>query len=132
MSDETKTIIGSIIWNDLTVDNADEVSKFYSEVVGWKSEPVNMGDYNDYNMIRSEDYITSAGICHRRGLNASLPAQWLIYISVADIDESVKRCIVLGGKVITPVKMMKGYGKHCVIQDPAGAVAALFQSEIKD
>ena len=132
MSDETKTIIGSVIWNDLTVENAEEVSKFYSEVVGWKSEPVNMGNYNDYNMIRPEDDITGAGICHARGVNANLPAQWLIYITVSNIDTSVERCLALGGKVITSVKVIKGYGRHCVIQDPAGAVAALFESEGKE
>lgn len=130
MSDETKKIIGSVIWNDLTVENAEEVSKFYSEVVGWESEPVNMGNYNDFNMNRPQDGVTGAGICHAKGSNANLPAQWLIYIAVENIDKSVERCLALGGKVIASVKLMKGYGRYCVIQDPAGAVAALFESEI--
>jgi predicted enzyme related to lactoylglutathione lyase len=129
MSNKSKTLIGSIIWNDLTVENAEEVSKFYSEVVGWKSEPVSIGDYNDYNMLRPEDDVIGAGICHARGINANLPPQWLVYIAVEDVDKSVERCLALGGKVIAPVKLMKGYGRFCVIQDPAGAVSALFQSE---
>ncbi|MEJ2545603.1 MAG: VOC family protein [Calditrichaceae bacterium] len=129
MSDKSKTLIGSVIWNDLTVNNAEEISKFYSEVIGWKPEPVNMGNYNDYNMLRPEDDVTGAGICHARGINTNLPAQWLIYIAVEDIKKSVERCLELGGKVITPVKYMKGYGQHCVIQDPAGAVCALFEAE---
>lgn len=129
MSNKSKKLIGSIIWNDLTIENAEEISNFYSEVIGWKPEPVCMGDYNDFNMIRPEDDVTGAGICHARGVNAKLPPQWLIYIAVENIDKSVERCLDLGGKMITPVKHMKGYGRHCVIQDPAGAVAALFESE---
>lgn len=129
MNNKSRTPIGSIIWNDLTIENAEEVSKFYSEVVGWKSEPVNMGDYHDYNMLRPEDDVTGAGICHARGVNKNLPAQWLIYIAVENLDQSITRCLELGGKVIVPVKLMKGYGRHCVIQDPAGAVCALFEAE---
>ena len=129
MSEKTKTVIGSVIWNDLTVKNADEISNFYSEVVGWKPEAVNMGSYNDFNMNRPEDEVTGAGICHARGTNANLPAQWLIYIAVADVDKSIERCRSLGGKTITPVKHMQGYGRYCVIQDPAGAVCALFEAE---
>lgn len=50
----TKPGIGSITWCDLTVPNADEVKIFYEKVVGWKSEPVSMGDYNDFSMIAPE------------------------------------------------------------------------------
>ena len=42
--------IGTIVWQDLTVDNADEIKDFYSQVVGWHSEPVNMGGYSDYEI----------------------------------------------------------------------------------
>ncbi|MHC4429800.1 MAG: VOC family protein, partial [Planctomycetota bacterium] len=66
-----------------------------------------------------------AGICHARGPNADLPAQWMLYITVEDLDESVRRCESLGGKVLVAPKDMGGQ-RYCVIQDPAGAVAALY------
>ena len=69
-----------------------------------------------------------AGICHARGINAALPTQWLIYIVVSDIKKSVADCTRLGGKVLVPTKDMGAMGLYCVIQDPAGAVAALFQN----
>jgi hypothetical protein len=59
-------------------------------------------------------------------VNASLPPQWLIYITVANVDISAATCLELGGKVLVDPKDMGGYGRYCVIQDPAGAVAALF------
>ena len=44
----SKERAGSISWTDLTVQNAEEIRDFYEAVAGWKSTPVQMGDYNDY------------------------------------------------------------------------------------
>lgn len=128
MSDISKQEIGSITWFDLTVKNADAVRDFYNKVVGWTFAPVDMGGYNDYNMNSPADGKTVAGICHARGMNADLPPQWLLYITVEDIDKSAAKCVELGGKIIDGPKGMGSYGRMCVIQDPAGAVAALVQS----
>ncbi len=126
MSNSAKSEVGTITWTDLTVANAEAMRDFYSNVVGWKSSPVDMGGYNDYNMNTLESGKTAAGICHTRGVNAELPPQWLVYITVEDVDKSAARCVELGGKVIAGPKGMGGHGRYCVIQDPAGAVAALF------
>ena len=98
-------------------------------MVGWIPDPVSMGDYSDFSMIAPESGKVAAGICHSRGSNAKLPPQWLLYIAVKDVDESSKQCEQLGGKVIVEPKNMSGYGRYCVIQDPAGAVCALFKPE---
>ena len=127
MSQTSKPQVGTIGWTDLTVPDAERVRDFYSAVAGWKFEPVDMGGYSDFNMTLPSDDKAVAGICHKRGPNAGLPPQWLIYITVEDVDASAARCVELGGKVLIEPKGMGGYGRFCVIQDPAGAVAALFQ-----
>ena len=126
MSEGIKNEIGSISWVDLTIENADEVKDFYSSVTGWKAEPLSMGEYNDYVMNSPESGKAITGVCHAKGVNANLPPQWLIYITVKDVDESAKKCKELGGKVLVGPKEMANYGRYCIIQDPAGAVAALF------
>lgn len=123
---EMKKDVGAIGWTDLTVPNADEVRDFYRRVVGWEVTELDMGGYNDYCMNPPGDGDTAVGICHARGGNADLPAQWLIYINVADLDQSISACTELGGKLIAGPKKM-GESRFAVIQDPAGAVAALFQ-----
>lgn len=123
---EVNKKIGAIGWVDLTVGKADELKKFYEDVTGWTSTGFDMGDYKDYCMISPEDEQMYAGICHNKGKNAGLPAQWLIYINVANLDDSVAKCKAGGGKVISPIREM-GKNKVAVIQDPAGAVAALFE-----
>ena len=116
---------GEVGWFDLTVNNAEEVCEFYRAIVGWDSTSLSMGDYDDFCMALPGTDKTVAGICHARGSNANLPAQWLIYITVEDVDASAEKCVALGGKVIEGPRKV-GDGRFCVIQDPAGAVAALY------
>lgn len=121
---ENKKNIGAIEWCDLTVNDADTIQNFYCDVVGWKSGAVSMGDYNDFNINLPESGETIAGVCHARGSNANLPAQWLMYVRVEDVDASADKCRALGGKILDGPRNM-GKMRFCVIQDPEGAVLAL-------
>lgn len=124
MSDKAAT--GKIGWIDMTVDDAPTVRGFYEAVVGWKSEEVSMGDYSDYSMIVPETGECVSGICHARGSNAGLPGGWLIYITVADVDASARACREHGGKLLVEPRGLAG-GRFCVIEDPGGSVAALYE-----
>lgn len=127
MSETTENKIGTIGWIDLTVDDAGPLREFYEQVVGWKTEPVEMGGYDDFTMIAPGSGEGVAGVCHARGGNAGLPATWMIYVTVEDVDRSAARVVELGGKILVPVKQMGSYGRYCVIEDPAGAASALFE-----
>ncbi len=122
-----KAEIGAVGWFDLTIPNADELRDFYSKVTGWRPEPLSMGEYNDYVMKTPDTDRAVAGVCHARGTNKDLPPQWMIYINVKNIGESIKTCESLGGSVLMDIKEMGEYGKYCFIKDPAGAVCALFE-----
>jgi hypothetical protein len=119
------TKYGRIAWIDLTVPNAADIRDFYSDVVGWESAPLSMGDYDDY-IVQPPGEEAAAGICHQQGPNANIPSQWMIYITVESVDASAERCRASGGKVIEGPRKM-GDNKFCIIQDPAGAVAALIE-----
>jgi uncharacterized protein len=125
MSDK-KNVVGTINWVDLTVENAEEIRDFYHKVVGWKVETFKMGEYDDYCMNQPVSNRNLAGICHKQGANADLPSQWLMYITVESLENSLHYCQDMGGKVLTDIRDV-GNGRYAVIQDPAGAVAALFE-----
>ena len=127
MSETKPTEVGTISWADLTIKDAVTIRDFYSKVVNWPFESVDMGGYSDFCML-SPDGQPNAGICHARGPNANIPAQWLIYITVADMEESAH-----GGRLVLFHREQHtcwaaGQGRFVVIEDPAGAVAALFES----
>lgn len=119
---------GQIGWIDLTVPNAEAVRDFYQSVTGWSPSPVDMGGYQDFCMTPTGAAEPVAGICHARGGNAGLPPVWLVYITVADLEESIARCQALGGKILRPSQSIGPNARFCVIQDPAGAIAALYES----
>jgi len=125
VNDSASWPVGKITWTDLTVPNADVVRDFYSAVVGWRAEPVDMGGYADYGMLPPDAQGAAAGICHARGVNEGIPGQWLPYIHVADLDESLRRCRELGGEILHGPRDMGSFGQFCVIRDPAGACAGL-------
>ncbi len=116
---------GAISWIDYTVPDAGELKSFYEAVVGWKSEPVSMGEYDDFNMTSPADGVPRAGVCHHRGGNTGIPPVWMVYINVANLDESIAAVEKGGGAVILGPKSM-GKARYCIIRDPAGAHCALF------
>lgn len=119
--------MGEVNWFDLAVPDATKVRDFYQKVVGWTSTDVEMGGYQDYCMNEPATGKTIAGVCHARGVNEGLPPQWLIYINVVNLDESMAQCKMHGGSVVYGPRDMGSYGRMCVIRDPAGAVAGLME-----
>ncbi len=116
---------GKIGWIDLTVEKADDVRDFYSSVTGWETSDVSMGEYNDYCMHPTKGADPVAGVCHARGANAKIPPQWIIYITVDNLDQSLKKCTELGGEIFDGPRSA-GSGRIAIIRDPSGAVAGLY------
>ena len=128
MSDSERPPVGTILHFDLTVDGAPSIRDFYTSVVGWEIENMDMGDYQDYVLASPTTGAWVGGVCHARGDNADLPPQWLMYVQVDDLEASLQRCIDGGGIVITGIRGEPG-SQYAVIQDPAGAVLALMQQD---
>ena len=127
MSDSKAPSHGTIEWIDLTVEGAEAVRNFYAQVVGWKPEAVQMDGYEDYSMIPPGGDQAVAGVCHARGVNSEIPPQWMVYITVEDLDTAMARCTTLGGEIVRPEGKAGPWGRFCVIRDPAGAVSALYE-----
>src|SRR5690606_7418760 len=100
---DEKYKIGAIISADLTTPQAGSLKDFYKEVIGWESEEMQQKDgeetYPDY-VMKDDQRNWVAGVCHARGANISIPPVWMVYINVADISESIRKCKELGGKII--------------------------------
>ena len=119
MSTPSTYRVGSIVSTDLTVEDAGALRGFYEQVVGWQFEDFDMGGYSDFLLKTADGEQLVGGLCHARGGNADLPPVWLVYINVADLAASTRRCAELGGKVLAE------NDQYAVIQDPAGAILAL-------
>lgn len=120
--------MNNIAWVDLTVDDAPLVRDFYARVMGWLSEPLDMGGYSDFVMHDAASGDAVAGVCHARGGNAGLPPVWMVYFRVADLDASLAQVAGGGGEIVQEPRTGGG-ARFAVVKDPAGAVCALFEAE---
>jgi len=119
MANDAKPVPGQIGCIDLTVPGAEAARDFYRDVTGWTPSPVARGDRQDCCMNASSG----------QGVNAGLPRVWMTYIVVAGPDEAKLRCQARGGKVLRAPEDADAGNRFRVIQDPAGAVAALVASQ---
>lgn len=130
MSEQEGPAVGSLVGFDLTVENAEDIRDFYSAVVGWKTSPVDMGGYDDYMMLQPADDKPAAGVVWARGVNADQPrAQWIAYIQVASLTDSVNNAVELGGSIVIDRRAPGNEWPFVVIKDPAGAMLALMGPE---
>ena len=120
------------MWTEITVENAEDLRDFYTQVFGWTVQDVEMedgnGKYVDYAMV-DKDGDGVSGVCHKRGVNKDMPAQWIVYFTVDDLSKSVETCTLLGGKVLKEIKNDDGNLMFVLIEDPTGAVIGVLQSE---
>jgi predicted enzyme related to lactoylglutathione lyase len=118
---------GAMVWNELASPDLDGSAEFYRELFGWKTEPMEGGGM-PYLIIRNSDGQMNGGI---RPSMENEPSYWLIYFGVDDIDARLAKAGELGGNALTGTTDI-GMGKIAVIQDPQGAVFALFAGEFDD
>jgi predicted enzyme related to lactoylglutathione lyase len=114
----TKRGIG---WIDLTVDDAVELKGFYAAVTGMDTSAVSMGEYDDFCLNRPGGDAV-AGVCHRRGDNASVPPGWMVYFTVANLDAAIEAAKAGGGELVHGPG-----GGMAFVRDPAGNHFALYQ-----
>jgi predicted enzyme related to lactoylglutathione lyase len=58
---------------------------------------VDMDGYSNFSMQPADGQDLVAGICHARDENVELPQQWLIYVTVGDLEGSLRSCRECGG-----------------------------------
>ncbi|MBT1711419.1 hypothetical protein KK062_24465 [Fulvivirgaceae bacterium PWU5] len=119
--------IGAIVSADLTVSNANQLKDFYAQVIGWTPEELKMGDNHDYAdyVMKDSGGNWAGGVCEAKGANTGIPAQWIVYINVRDIKDSVEKCRELGGKIVKEAFDSHGNYIYAMLQDPFGAILAV-------
>lgn len=117
------TNAGKLVWIDTTVADPSPLRDFYAAVMNWGVRELDCGGHVDYSMLAA-DGVDTAGVCHRLGGNASLPAGWIPYFAVADLAASVAEIVARGGAIVGDPKAAPVF-----FRDPSGAAAALVQAE---
>lgn len=120
---------GSLCWNELFTTNVDAAGKFYVETFGWKTEAVDMGPMGTYTLFNRGDAAkdkNEGGMLPMPPNMKGVPSNWVAYFAVSDCDASTKKVNELGGKTLAPPTDIPKVGRFSLVQDPQGAVFALF------
>jgi predicted enzyme related to lactoylglutathione lyase len=115
---------GLFVWYEHLTRDIQAAIGFYSEVVGWKTEP--FGD--DYVMwvggqgplggvMRLPDEVAKTGA----------PPHWMAHVQVADVDATAALATKLGGRIHKEPTDIPTVGRFAVIADPQGASISTFQ-----
>jgi uncharacterized protein len=122
------TVPGALCWNELGTPDLDASAKFYGDLLGWTTSPMEGAD-RPYLVISTRDGRTNGGI--RPPAPPGTPPSWLVYFATADIDASLAKVTELRGNVLVGSTDI-GIAKIAVVQDPQGAVFALYDGALED
>ncbi|MBV8956302.1 MAG: VOC family protein [Solirubrobacterales bacterium] len=118
---------GALAWNELASPDLDASAGFYTELFEWTFEPME-GSEMPYLVIKNRDGHGNGGIRPRTDTE---PSYWLVYFGSDDLDNDLAKAGELGGrKLVGPMQI--GPGQIAVIQDPQGAVFALYSGRLDD
>jgi uncharacterized protein len=114
---------GALSWNELASTDLDASAGFYSELFGWEAQPFEGMEF-PYRIIQNGGS-SNGGM---RESQQNEPTYWLVYFGTDDIDASLAKSTELGGTTLMG-PMDIGMGKIAILQDPQGAVFALFAGD---
>jgi predicted enzyme related to lactoylglutathione lyase len=119
---------GMFSWADLATTDVEGAKRFYGELFGWKFEDLPAGDAGTYTMARlgGKDVGGMSGMMP--GMREQgIPPHWTAYFTVDDVDARASKVGALGGKLVMPPMDVMDVGRMCIVEDPTGAKAALWQ-----
>jgi predicted enzyme related to lactoylglutathione lyase len=120
---------GTFSWPELSTSDQTAGVAFYRGLFGWDVNDMPMGPNETYSMfqLRGKEVAAAAGQRSEEKQHG-VPPHWNNYITVKNVDETVKRAQELGGTVLAPPFDVMEAGRMAVLQDPTGAVFQVWQA----
>lgn len=120
---------GSICWLELATTDQAAAKEFYSALFGWTPEDSPIGPDAVYTIFKLQGRDAAACYTLREDQKAmGVPPNWLVYIAVKSTDDAAARAKELGGTILAGPFDAGQFGRMAIIQDPTGAVFAVWQA----
>jgi uncharacterized protein len=115
---------GLFCWNELATTNVAAATKFYAGLLGWKTQAFGGGmEYTQFK--KGKDMAGGMMKCPKPGV----PAHWVPYVIVDNVDATAKKAAKLRGTVLVPPFEVPKVGRIAVLRDPQGAVIGIIKPE---
>ena len=128
---------GTLVHFEIPATDPAKISSFYSQLFGWKfnkwegaaTQNATQKSSMDYWLISHKDATspddTIGGLFKRNNPQE----QFLNYVLVRSVDDSVAKATGLGAKVLMAKQEIPNMGWFAVLADPDGNTFALYQSK---
>src|SRR5712691_4511450 len=111
---------------EIPANDVERLSKFYTDVFGWKFEKMPTDGDMDYWMITTGPRRSSlGGGMYKKQMASEMPRN---YISVDKIDSAIIAFINAGGKEMVGKQEIPGMGWSYIGIDPEGNAIGIFQA----
>ena len=111
---------GMISWHELMTGDVEGGKKFYAKLLGWGFQEFPMEEGGSYWVVKvGEEEV--GGIMGTPPDAAGVPPHWGLYITVDNVDATVKKAEKIGAMVLVPPMDIPKVGRFAVLQDPQGA-----------
>jgi predicted enzyme related to lactoylglutathione lyase len=129
MQETPKYAPGTFCWVECGTSDGEAGKKFYTELFGWDFTDNPIGPGMVYTMLKQDGKDVGALYQLMPDMKAQgVPPHWMSYISVTSADETAAKAKEAGGTVVKEAFDVFTVGRMAVIQDPTGAVFALWQA----
>ena len=117
------TDTGDLVWYELLTSDPKAAIAFYTDVVGWKTEKWQTGDYTMW--VGGQGPLGGVMLLPDRAKAMGAPPHWIANVQVANVDDTIAKVKALGGQIYV-TEEVPTVGRFAVIADPQGAVITVF------
>jgi uncharacterized protein len=129
MQETPKYKPGTFCWVELGTSNAEAAKTFYSQLFGWDYTDNPVGPDMIYTILKLNGKDVGGLYQLSSEMTAQgIPPNWLNYISVINADETAAKAKSAGATLLKEPFDVSTVGRMAVVQDPTGAVFALWQA----
>jgi predicted enzyme related to lactoylglutathione lyase len=120
---------GALCWNELNTQDPDGSKRFYEQLFGYEEFELETPGGARYDVLTLDGHPALGVLGLEPGLIPLIPARWLAYFSVSDLDAALQAVLALGGTIVIRPSRTR-HGRSAVVRDPQGA--AFCMSELSE
>ena len=117
---------GAVDWLELAAPDYESTFPFYEAVLGVAVSEMRVND-EPYGLLD----VGPANVAGATTAAEGVPAHWLVYVGVADLDAAAEALSRLGGTILEPPVAAGGVGRWAIVTDPQGAAFGLLEPEAR-
>ena len=119
---------GALCWSELTTRDTKAAESFYTKLFGWTVKHGAASAGVEYTEFSNPGQQPGVGMLPMpSNMPAGVPSFWMPYFQVADCDASAAIARELGASVMLPPQDIPKTGRFAILQDPQGAMFAVFK-----